>query len=47
VQRDIVALERLNQQLHELCAIRLVSENLLPGIAPASQMVKGSFKFNP
>jgi hypothetical protein len=36
VQRDVVALERFNKQLHELRAIRFVGENPLPGIAPAS-----------
>ena len=36
VQRDVVAIERFNKQLHELRAIGFVGENLLPGIAPVS-----------
>jgi len=36
VKRDVVTIERFDNQLHELRAIGFVGENPLPGIAPAS-----------
>ena|SRR5437899_45657 len=47
MEDDVVALERFQQQLHKLCAVGLISKDLLPSIAPPSQMIKSSFKFNP
>jgi len=47
VQRDVVAIERFNKQLHELRAIGFVGENPLPGIAPGQLNDKERLQIQP